>query len=259
MQDMSITPPSMHLRALVIGGIAGLGGGLFSLGGGTLTIPLMMAWLRLNPFEARGTALAAALFPATLGAWLYHRAGQVDGWAVLVIALPAMMLTPLVGLLTERLPGGRLRQAFGLVVMAGAVLLLLRDEWLGSRALEGDMKWVWLVGVGIVEGLVAGSVGISGGPVLAPLLVLGLGMPQQLAQGCSLASRLPAVMTGMIENLRCGHVRHALLPGLVLGGLSGAWLGSRVALALPEWHLRTFFALVLAMMGVRYLLGARIT
>ena len=81
MQDMSITPPSMHLRALVIGGIAGLGGG-------TLTIPLMMAWLRLNPFEARGTALAAALFPATLGAWLYHRAGQVDGWAVLVIALP---------------------------------------------------------------------------------------------------------------------------------------------------------------------------
>jgi len=242
----------MHLRALIIGVIAGLGGGLLSLGGGTLTIPLMMAWLRLDPFAARGTALAAALLPAAFGAWLYHRAGQVDWWAVLVIAVPAMILTPVVGTLTEHLPGGRLRQAFGVVVIGGAVLLILRDPLLGG-ALPGMLQWGWLAFVGIVEGLVAGSVGVSGGPVLAPLLVLGLGMPQQLAQGCSLAARVPAVLAGIWENGRCGHVRIVLLPGLVLGGLSGAWLGSRIALSLPELHLRSLFALVLALIGVRYL------
>ncbi len=243
----------LHLRALIIGVVAGLGGGLFSLGGGTLTIPLMMAWLRLDPFAARGTALAAALFPAAFGAWLYHRAGQVDWRAVLVIAVPAMILTPVVGTLTERLPGGRLRQAFGVVVIAGAVLLILRDQLLGSAALHGTLQWGWLAFVGIAEGLVAGSVGVSGGPVLAPLLVLGLGMPQQLAQGCSLAARVPAVLAGIWENGRCGHVRIVLLPGLVLGGLSGAWLGSRIALSLPEMHLRSLFAVVLALIGVRYL------
>ncbi len=242
-----------HLRALAIGGVAGLGGGLFSLGGGTLTIPLMMSWLRLTPFEARGTALAAALFPAMLGAWLYHAAGQVDWLAVLLIAVPAMILTPLVGLWTERLPGGRLRQAFGMVVIGGAVLLVSRDELLGEWALDGTVRWIWLAGVGVVEGLVAGSVGVSGGPVLAPLLVLGLGMPQQLAQGCSLASRVPAVISGSMENLRCGHVRYHLLPGLIFGGLLGAWLGSRLALSLAELHLRSLFALILMLIGARYL------
>ncbi len=253
---MSAPPaiPATALRATAIGLVAGLGGGLFSLGGGTLTIPLLMAWLRLDPFQARGTALAAALVPALTGSWLYHRAGQVDWQVVAVIAVPSVLLTPLVGLWTERLSGGRLRQAFGAVVLAGAVLLVLRDSLPGAVP-AGALRWAFVAGVGVVEGLVAGSVGVSGGPVLTPLLVLGAGMGQQLAQGCSLAARVPAVLAGSVENLRCGHVRFDLLPGLVAGGAAGAWLGSRLALALPEAGLRTLFALVLAALGWRYLRG----
>ncbi len=246
-----------HFRAFIIGGVAGLGGGLFSLGGGTLTIPLLMGWLRLDPFAARGTALAAAFVPALAGTFFYARAGQVDWQAVLLVAVPAMVLTPLVGNWSERFSAGRLRRAFGLVVLAGAVLLALRDPLLGTWQLGGNARLAWLGSVGVVEGLVAGSVGISGGPVLAPLLVMGLGMPQQLAQGCSLAARVPAVITGSVENLRCGHVRFGLLPGLVTGGLVGALAGSRLALALPEGHLRSLFALALALIGLRYLRPAR--
>jgi uncharacterized membrane protein YfcA len=242
---------------LLIGLVAGLGGGLFSLGGGTLTIPLMLYWLKLSEFEARGTALVAAFFPAALGAWLYYRAGQVDGLAVLLIAVPALIVTPFVGLWTERLSGTRLRQVFGLVVIGGAVFLILRDHLLGSWALDGPVRTGYLLGVGVVEGMIAGSVGVSGGPVLAPLLVLGLGMPQQLAQGCSLAARIPAVLTGSVENFRCGHVKFRLLPGLIAGGLLGAWLGSRLALALPELHLRSLFAVVLLLIGLRYVWNAK--
>lgn len=241
-----------HYKALFVGFVAGLGGGLFSLGGGTLTIPLMLHWLKLSEFEARGTALAAALFPALLGSWLYYRAGQMDWLVVLLVALPALAVTPFVGLWTERLSGRRLRQIFGLVVMAGAIFLLLRDELLGAWEMTGPARIAWLVAVGVVEGLIAGSVGVSGGPVLAPLLVLGLGMPQQLAQGCSLAARIPAVLAGSLENIRCGHVRWRLLPGLVMGGLPGAWLGSQAALALPEMHLRSLFAGVLLLIGLHY-------
>ncbi len=115
----------------------------------------------------------------------------------------------------------------------------------------------YLIGIGIVEGLVAGSVGVSGGPVLAPLLVLGLGMPQQLAQGCSLAARIPAVLAGGVENFLHRHIRFPLLPGLIVGGLVGAWLGSRLALALPELHLRSLFALILLALGLHYLLSKK--
>ncbi|RMG57544.1 MAG: sulfite exporter TauE/SafE family protein [Gammaproteobacteria bacterium] len=254
-RDASFLP--MPVRALVIGLVAGLGGGLFSLGGGTLTIPLMMGWLGLGPFAARGTALAAALLPTLLSAWLYAQAGRVDWIVVALVAIPAMLVTPWVAARTERFDGDRLKRWFGLVVIFGAAMLILREELLGSRVIADGWRWLYLPLVGVIEGLVAGGVGISGGPVLAPLLVLGLGMPQQLAQGCALAARIPAVTTGLAENLRHRHVRFGLLPGLVGGGLLGAWLGSRLALALPELHLRMLFAAVLAVIGLRYALAPR--
>ena len=248
---------NVYLKSLLIGLLAGFGGGLFSLGGGTVTIPLMLYWLKLTEFEARGTALVAALFPALLGAWLYQRAGQMDWLAVTLIAIPALIVTPLVSLWSERLSGARLRRIFGAVVVAGAVMLLLRDQLLGEWLLEGSSRSVYLVGIGVFEGLVAGSVGVSGGPVLAPLLVLGLGMPQQLAQGCSLAARIPAVVAGSVENFLHRHIRFSLLPGLIAGSLVGVWLGSQLALALPELHLRSLFALLLAALGLHYLLSRK--
>ncbi len=143
------------------------------------------------------------------------------------------------------------------MIITGALFLLLREQFLGDWKLTDSMRIGYLIGVGVIEGLVAGSVGVSGGPVLAPLLVLGLGMPQQMAQGCSLAARIPAVVAGSLENFRHGHVRLALLPGLISGGLLGAWLGSRLALSLPELHLRSLFAVLLLIIGFRYLLSRK--
>jgi len=242
-----------QLKALTIGLIAGLGGGLFSLGGGTLTVPLLLRWLGLSVFEARGTALAAAFLPAVAGMVLYAQAGKVDWLAVVMVSVPAMMVTPLTGMWTERLSGTHLRRVFGAVVVTGAVFLLLRDQLLGSWAIPEIGRPWYMIGVGIIEGLVAGSVGISGGPVLAPLLVLGLGMPQQLAQGCSLAARIPVVISGSVENMCHRHVCLRLLPALFAGGLVGIWLGSRTALALSELHLRSLFAIILLVLGIRYL------
>ena len=53
---MNKATPSVY-KSFVIGTIAGVGGGLMSLGGGTLVIPLLMGWLGLTPLQARGTAI----------------------------------------------------------------------------------------------------------------------------------------------------------------------------------------------------------
>ncbi len=231
-------------KALTIGLVAGFGGGLASLGGGTLAIPLMIGTLGLNAFQARGTALALALFSAVTAGLIYLHGGQIDWRAVLWIALPSVIITPWVASRTEHLRGGQLVRVFGLVLMAGAASLLLRD-------LAGLSAWVppgqagpYLVLVGVIEGVVTGSVGVSGGPVLAPLLVLGLGMPQQLAQGCSLMARIPAILGGLVENARHGHICWPCIPALALGGLAGASAGSQLALHLPEIWLRHLFALL---------------
>ena len=240
-------------RALLIGLTAGLGGGLASLGGGTLAIPLMVALLGLDAFRARGTALALALISALVASLVYLHGGQIDWHAVVWIALPSALLTPWVAARTEHLRNGQLLRLFGLVLIGGALALLARDA-AGLRPwVSADLAPPYLLLVGVIEGLVTGSVGVSGGPVLAPLLVLGLGMPQQLAQGCSLASRIPAILTGLGENLRHGHVCWRCLPALAVGATLGAWAGGQLALRLPEATLRHLFALLLMLLGLHYL------
>jgi len=240
---------------LAIGFIVGFGGGFLSLGGGTLAIPLLMGWIGLDAFKARGTALMVALFSAGMGSYVYARGGHVDWPSVALIAIPSMIVTPVTASLTEGFSNRRLKQCFGLVLICGALALFARDEWVSAELVPQEWNAGYLILVGIVEGLVAGSVGISGGPILAPALVLGLGMSQQLAQGCSLAARLPAVVTGLIENLRHRHVCVWCVPGLALGSLPGAWSGGQLALWLPEPHLRQLFSLLLAVLGLRYLIA----
>lgn len=247
-------PAPAWTKALGIGLAAGFGGGLVSLGGGTLAIPLMMALLGLNTFQARGTALVLALFSASIAGLIYLHGGQVDWQAVVWIALPSVIITPWVASRTEHLRSSQLTRIFGLVLMVGAVALLIRN-------LAGLSAWVipqqaipYLVLVGVIEGLVTGSVGVSGGPVLAPLLVLGLGMPQQLAQGCSLVARIPAILGGLTENARHGHVCWRCIPALALGALLGATGGSQLALYLPEVYLRHVFAFLLFLLGLHYVM-----
>jgi uncharacterized membrane protein YfcA len=173
------------------------------------------------------------------------------------VAVPAFVVAPLAAAFTERWPASRLKAGFGLVVMLGGLMVVFRDAIIGELAVPQGWQIGYLLLVGTVGGVVTGVTGISGGPVYAPLFVLGLGMPQQLAQGCSLASRLPAVVSGSWENWRLGNIRSGLVPGLGIGAVAGAWTGGHVALWLPEQGLRTFFGLLLIGLGLHYLRQTR--
>jgi uncharacterized membrane protein YfcA len=245
------------LQAAAIGLIAGIGGGLVSLGGGTLVIPLLMGWLGLSPLTARGTAMAVSLFSASIAAVVYAQHDMLDLPVAVWVAVPSFLIAPLAAAWSERWPAARLKAGFGVVVVVGGLMVVFRDLLVGELAVPEVWQTGYLLLVGVIGGTVAGITGISGGPVFAPLLVLGLGMPQQLAQGCSLASRLPAILSGTWENWRLGNIRPGLVPGLAMGAIAGALAGSHAALWLPEQGLRTFFGLLLIGLGLHYLLRAR--
>ncbi|WP_456447316.1 sulfite exporter TauE/SafE family protein [Thiolapillus sp.] len=243
----------LYAKSLVIGIIAGIGGGLVSLGGGTLVIPMLMGWMKMTPVAARGTAMAVSLFTASMGAFMYGKSNMLDLPVAVWVAIPSLVVAPLAAKWSENWPATRLKRGFGLAVILGGLLVMFRDEAGISLHINGQWQIPFLLMVGLFEGLVAGVIGISGGPVLAPLFVLGMGMPQQLAQGCSLAARLPAVGTGTWENWKLGNIQMRWIPGLALGGMAGAWAGSRTALWLPEHGLRVLFAVLLITLGGHYL------
>ena len=108
---------------------------------------------------------------------------------------------------------------------------------------------------GIAAGFLGGAVGIGGGIVVIPCLVLLLGFSQHLAQGTSLAMMLPPIgILAVMTYHRQGFVDWRAGALLCIGFLVGSFFGSKFATALPEAVMTRLFGGFLAAVGIRMLL-----
>jgi len=99
--------------------------------------------------------------------------------------------------------------------------------------------------VGVAAGVVAGMLGIGGGALLVPALVLFLGLSQLDAEATSLLAIIPVALVGAAQQHRYGNLR--LRDGITLGVLAipGAIAGVALANAVPERALEVGFAALL--------------
>jgi uncharacterized protein len=111
--------------------------------------------------------------------------------------------------------------------------------------------------VGGVAGTLAGLLGVGGGILLVPFLVLAVGLTQHEAEATSLLVILPTAVAASLALRRrdVGDLPVALAVGTV--GATGAVAGALLALALSAGVLRVAFAVLLAVAGVRLIRDAR--
>jgi uncharacterized membrane protein YfcA len=109
--------------------------------------------------------------------------------------------------------------------------------------------------IGLAAGFAAGLLGVGGGIVMVPAMVLVLGFDQHVAQGTSLVVIIPAALAGSVTHYRNGRVslRDAAL--LAAGGIGGAVLGSVSALSIDDTILRRLFGLFLLVVAAQMVLG----
>lgn len=105
--------------------------------------------------------------------------------------------------------------------------------------------------IGLCAGIVAGLLGVGGGVLFVPGLVIFLGLAQQQAEATSLLAIIPVALVGTIRQDRYGNVcrRDALLMGLL--SIAGAAAGVTVANALPGTVLRIGFALLMVFVAIQ--------
>ena len=101
-----------------------------------------------------------------------------------------------------------------------------------------------VLAIGFVAGMAAGLLGIGGGALFVPALVLFLGLSQLEAQATSLLAIVPVALVGAARQYRYGNLR--VRDGLVMGVLAtaGAAGGVVLANALPERALEISFAML---------------
>lgn len=239
---------------------AGLGGGvlsgLFGVGGGIVLIPLLAVLLGLNQHQAQGVTLAAMLLPNGLPAVLHFRSRGIPiHWrlvgALILAFLPGVWLGARIA---NRIPDGPLRVGF----VCFLLLLALRTFLQKKRAPTTEMAersappWGPGLAIGLIGGLAAGLLGLGGGVVMIPLLVLWLKLPQHEAQLTSIAVMLPPVgLPGVLVYARSQpHFPWIVLGGLALGFMVGAYGGARVATRIAGPHLQKIFAVVMVVLAV---------
>jgi uncharacterized membrane protein YfcA len=103
--------------------------------------------------------------------------------------------------------------------------------------------------IGFLAGII-GGMGIGGGTILIPSLVFFLGTKQHTAQSVNLISFIPTALVAIFIHLRHKSIQKELVLKLILLGVTGALIGSFIAVSLDSNMLKKAFAGFLFIMGL---------
>ncbi|MGP6170094.1 sulfite exporter TauE/SafE family protein [Microbacterium sp. A204] len=248
-----------YLICVGIGLLAGLLSGLFGVGGGTVIVPLLVLLLVFDQRLAAGTSLAAIVPVASVGVISYALNNAVAWLPALLLAAGAVVGAQIGTWLLPRVSQRALRWGFVGFLVAVIVMLFIV---IPSREAVLELTWlsgVLLVLVGLATGVVSGLVGVGGGIIVVPVLMLAFGTSDLVAKGTSLLMMIPAAISGTVGNFRRGNVDF-VAAGII--GVSacattalGAWLATIVDPFLGNILFAVFLVFIAVQMAIKAIRG----
>jgi uncharacterized membrane protein YfcA len=239
------------LTCLGIGLLAGLLSGLFGVGGGTVIVPLLVLVLAYNQRLAAGTSLAAIVPTATIGVISYALNDSVAWIPGLILAAGAVVGAQIGTWLLPRVSLVALRWSF-IAFLVGVIVSLFiivpsRDAGLPLTVLT----IAGLVVLGVATGTVAGLIGVGGGIVVVPALMLMFGTSDLIAKGTSLLMMIPTAISGTIGNVRRGNVDLAAAALIGVAACTTTALGAWIATLVDPFWGNVLFAVFLTFIAVQ--------
>ncbi len=111
-----------------------------------------------------------------------------------------------------------------------------------------------LLFVGLISGVLSGLIGVGGGIIIVPALILILGYSQAQAQGTSLGLLLlPVGILAVFNYYKKGYIDIKVVLIMSAAFILGGWLGSKVALSIPQAALKKVFAVILVGIAAKML------
>lgn len=255
-------PPPVPMSATAVGGglVAGAAAGLFGVGGGVLLVPLLVLLLKRSQHVAHATSLVAITLAAITGTARFALDGSVAWAGGAAVAVGAIAGARFGARFLPKLSESGLRRLFAVALLVLAARFLLVGAS-GEAALAGDvtpalsplMLTLHVIG-GLAAGMTSAVLGVGGGIIMVPLLVLGFGYGQHIAEGTSLAVIIPTAMTGAWAHHRNGYTDWTIGAQLGLSSVLGSLAGASLALSLDPVTLGRLYGglqLVVAMLMLR--------
>lgn len=288
--DIYLPIAEMSVNALVIillGGGVGFLSGMFGVGGGFLTTPLLIFY-GIPPAVAVASSATQITGSSVSGALAYWQRGQVDVKMGVVLTIGGVIGAGLGQVIFARLQAiGQIDIAISLIYVAflgviGSLMLkeavtALRAERNGAGAARGRRHVPWIaalpwrtrfyrsglyisplapLALGLAVGMLTVIMGIGGGFIMVPAMLYLLGMAASSVVGTSLFQIIFVTATATLlhaTSTKSVDIVLALL--LLLGGVAGAQAGVRAAQKLRPENLRLALALIVLAVALRLFFG----
>ena len=238
------------------GAVIGALGGLIGLGGAEFRLPLLIGAFRFAALQA--VILNKAMSLVVVASALPFRAAIVPfsavaaHWSIIVNLLAGSLLGAWFGAgWATRLSSHTLYRVIAVLLVAiAAVLLFGHNTEASSALLTGTAQTVVGVFCGFLIGVVAALLGVAGGELLIPTLVLLFGADIKLAGSLSLAVSLPTMLVGFARYSRdrsfvvLGDNRRFVL-AMAVGSIAGSFVGGRLLGVVPSPVLLPLLSVIL--------------
>lgn len=245
------------------GTLIGALGGLIGLGGAEFRLPLLIGLFRFAPLEA--IILNKAMSLVVVASALIFRTKSVPfnvaapHWPVIVNLLAGSLLGAWIGATwATRMHTDALYKLIALLLIGIAVVLMFGHTASESPnpALDGLLLIVAGVGAGFLIGMVASLMGVAGGELLIPTLVILFGIDIKIAGSLSLAISLPTMLVGLARYSRDGsfsvlttHRRFFIF--MAIGSIAGALIGGFLVGYFPNAVLYPLLAAILVVSAIK--------
>lgn len=258
---------------LILGYIAGTIGSIVGLGGGIIIVPALLylaqfltSFQMIDPPMAVGTSLFLIVITSlasTLSFYKQKRIDLISGWLFFIGCGPGSMVG---AYLSNDLNSNSFLVGFGIFMLCVSVILTIKDriqwkksDWSVMRTYTdgSGRSWTygynrWLVlGASFIIGIFSGLLGIGGGALMVPIMLIVFGFPAHVATATSMfAIFLSSILGSSIQVIQGNIHWLALLflaPGSWLGGKAGAWISTK----LSSKHLLIVFRLLLVVIAFK--------
>jgi len=274
------------LLMIVLGFVVGILSGMFGVGGGFLTTPLLIFY-GIPPTVAVASATTQITGASVSGAMVHMRRGGVD-MKMAGIMIAGGLLGSFVGAALFRL-----LQSTGQIDVVIGLLYVLILAWIGGLMFKDSLvtlgyiklaakaapprhnRWVaslplrWRfyssglyispiapLALGFLAGTLTVFLGIGGGFILVPAMIYLLGMPARIVIGTSLVMILAvSAATTMVHSLTTRAVDIVLAGLLLVGGVIGAQYGAILTTRIKPDYLRLALAIIILLVALRMALG----
>ncbi len=233
---------------------------MFGQGGGAVYVPMLLAF-GLPLYRCAATSQVLIIVATVSALLVFHKAGFVDWTLALIVEPPTNVGAFFGGYFSPYFPETFSKLAFTCIILIGAYFMIRpmgnreiqsevkKDKWFFINRTNGNESYTLnllsIIPLMILAGFVAGMLGVGGGLIKLPALVLLGGVPMKIAVGSSSLMIGITALTGLLGHAAAGHFDPKL--ALILGAavLAGSQIGARLGVRIDKKRHKKYFGFLL--------------